>query len=297
MASLDGREAVSKTPQTEEWHSLKPSSGRGSQRGRALVGGRRLAYAVRGTGPALLLLSGLGTGGWVWDRQAPALARHFRTITYDHRGVGASDPATPGYGIGDLAADAAGLLDSLGVDRAHVIGLSMGGYVAQTLAIEHPERVGRLVLCSTSFGGPEAIAPQPAVWRDYVGLRGRPPDEAARLVLRYHFGPGFPEEQPRLAALAAQSYLLRAEPAESIAAQALACARFDESTRVGAIGAATLVCHGTEDLILPVENARLLAARIPGAGLILYEGAGHAFVIERARKFNRDVLEFLAAGS
>lgn len=270
------------------------SPGRGAERGNALVGGRRLAYSVRGSGPALLLIAGLGTGGWIWDRQAPVFARRFRTISYDHRGTGASDPAAPGYGIGDLAADAVGLLGALGVERAHVIGISMGGFVAETVAIEHPERVGRLVLCATSFGGRSAIAPDPAVWRDYIGLRGRPPEEAARLALRYHFGPGFPKEQPRLAALAAQDYLLRAEPADTVAAQALACTRFDESARVGSIRAATLVCHGTEDLILPAENARLLAARIPGAKLVLYEGAGHAFIIERAREFSRVAMEFLS---
>ncbi len=268
----------------------------GPRQAKALCGGRRLSYVERGDGPALLLIAGLGTGGWVWDRQAPVFARRFRAITYDHRGVGGSDPADPGYAVADLAADAVALLDALGVERAHVAGISMGGFVAETMAIEHPERVGKLILCSTSFGGPQSITPDPAIWRGYIGLREKPPQEAAGLVLRYHHGRSFAEEQPRLAAFAAQSYLQRAEPLATVVGQALASARFDESARVAGIRAETLICHGTEDVVLPVGNAALLAERIRNSRVILYEGAGHAFIIERAREFNRDALAFLTAG-
>lgn len=271
---------------------------------RVLIGGRRLAYDLRGAGYPVLFIAGLGTGKWVWDRQVAAFSRRFLTLTYDHRGVGESDPdagggpASPaGYTIGDLASDAAGLLRALGIAQAHVVGVSMGGYVAQTLTIERPDLVGKLVLSSTSFGGPTSVPPEPAAWREYTGAGSLPREEAIALVTRYHFGPDFPRRQPRLARLAAEVYLDRVEPPGVVRRQASAAVHFDESGRVGLIRAQTLICHGTADAVLPAENARLLAARIPGARLSLYAGAGHALMIERAKEWNKEVLAFLAEPS
>jgi pimeloyl-ACP methyl ester carboxylesterase len=257
------------------------------------------------------MIMGLGLGRWGWGRQVPALARHFRVITYDHRGTGESEAAPPGYGIGELAGDALGLLDALGVERAHLVGVSMGGFIAQTLAIEHPSRAGRLVLGATSFGWPGTAVgvarpdehrdpdrpdphrPDAALWRAFLGLREAPPAEAVATVVKVFLGPSFSGEHPRVAELFARGFLEHFAPAETLAAQGLACARFDESARVGRIRAPALVVHGTADALLPAANAARLSAVIPGAKLVLYEGAGHGFIIERAREFNRDVLAFL----
>jgi len=257
------------------------------------VGGVRLAYSVRGSGPPVLMVMGLGVGRWGWDRQVRVFSRHFRVITYDHRGTGDSSLPDGDYGMPELVGDALRLLDFLGVERAHVVGVSMGGYIAQTLAIERPQRVDRLVLCSTSCGGPAAARPDPELWRDFLRLRELPSERAFEVAVRALFGPDFPREHPRLAAAVVRRHLGSGVSPRTFLLQGRACARFDESARVGRIRAPTLVCHGTADALCPVENARLLASLIPRARLVLYEGAGHSPLIERAREFNRDVIGFL----
>jgi len=256
--------------------------------------GVRLAYYVKGEGQAVLLIMGLGVGAWGWDLQVPALARRFRVISYDHRGTGASDVPAGGYGLDELTSDVLALLDSLGVERVHVVGVSMGGFIAQKLALDHPDRVERLVLCATTCGGPRAVRPDPGLWADFTGLWRLPRDKAQEVCLRAYFGPRFPREDPRAANLVVKRHLELLAPPETLLAHARACRTFDESARVGGIRAPTLIAHGSDDVLLPVENARLLVSFIPGARLVIYEGAGHGFIIERAGEFNRDLIAFLA---
>jgi len=258
-----------------------------------LHGGVRLAYRVGGEGPAVLLIMGLGVAGWGWDLQVPALARRLRVITYDHRGTGESDVPAGDYGMRELTADALGLLDHLGVGRAHVVGVSMGGFIAQTLAVDHADRVERLVLCATTCGGSRAVRPDPGLWHDFLSVGRMPRDKAREVCRRAYFGSRFLRERPRTADVVVGRHLERLSPPETFLIQGRACASFDESRRVGRIEAPTLICHGSDDVLLPAANARLLASLIPAARLVLYEGAGHGFIVERAREFNRDLLEFL----
>ncbi len=261
-----------------------------------LVGGLRLAYSSRGDGPPVLLIMGLGLGRWAWARQVPPLSRRFRVITYDHRGTGESEASPPGYGIEDLAADALGLLDALGIARTHVVGLSMGGQIAQVLAGGRPSRVERLVLCATSPGGPGAVHPDPALWGEFLDITRMPTDRGAEVSLRLVFGREFRDRDPRTAALVARAYRENLPSPETVAAQGLACERFDGAALAARITVPTLVVHGTADVLVHPDNARLLASLIPGATLLLYEGAGHGLIIEQARRFNRDVAAFLGSG-
>ncbi len=277
------------------------------------VNGGRIAYAVRGTavpggtagpggaaGPrvpatAILLIMGLGIPGSGWDRQAYALAKEFTVVTYDNRGTGASDPAPMGYSIDAMAADAIGVLDHLGIARAHVVGISMGGFIAQTIALDHPERVDRLVLCSTAFGGPEQVSASSDVLADLAGFGppDRTPEERLRRRLRINFGEDFINRHPAevRSFLESADRMPVAEGTRMV--HLLASAEFDRSADVARITVPTLVMAGTDDILVPPENSRLLAARIPGARLLFYQGAGHSFIFERAREFNRDVAAFL----
>jgi pimeloyl-ACP methyl ester carboxylesterase len=124
------------------------------------VNGVKLYYETYGQGEALLLIAGIGYGTWLWAKQIPELSKYFSVIAFDNRGVGRSDKPDIEYTISLLASDAYELLRALNVERAHILGISLGGFIAQQLALDHPEIVNKLILCSTSFGGPNMILPK-----------------------------------------------------------------------------------------------------------------------------------------
>ncbi|MDQ4128615.1 MAG: alpha/beta hydrolase [Actinomycetota bacterium] len=247
-------------------------------------------YEVRGAGPSLVLINGMGFGRWGWFKQVPALSRRFRTVTFDVEGE--RDLAG---GVGDLAGEVVALLDHLRIEKAHVLGASLGGFVAQELALKRPDLVDRLVLVCTSFGGrgPEAIS---------LGALGRmfgwgsfTPQAATRRGLEAAtskvYRDRLEEEFERIVAR-------RLADAPSLAAyygEAMAGARFDASAAVGRITSPTLVIHGAEDRYVPIANAVALAGAIPGARLRVLEDAGHLVFIERPDAVNSEVIGFLEA--
>lgn len=255
-----------------------------------------LYYERHGTGKPLLLIAGLGFGAWSWFCQIPTLAQEFTTIVFDNRGVGQSDKPDVEYTIKMMADDAAGLLRALKVERAHVLGHSMGGYIAQELALSSPDLVAGLVLVSTSFGGKNAVlmsAETAAQMRSE--LEADDPEVALRRGLRLRFSDRFIAEHPdvinefvtvRKAHLPSRAAWLR---------QFAACLSFETESRLGSLDAPTLIVTGDDDPIVPAENSRRLAARIPGSQLRVFEGARHLVFIERAEEFNHIVIEFLKA--
>jgi 3-oxoadipate enol-lactonase len=254
----------------------------------AIAANTTIEYDVRGEGPPLVLINGMGFGRWGWFKQVPALSRHFRTITFDVRG----ERDITG-GVDDLVSEVVALLNHLGVKKTHVLGASLGGFVAQELALKRPDLVDRLVLMCTSYGG-----------------RGSVPVPLASLGRMFGWGSITPETAARKGLEAATSEVYRAEEGEefegilrrrlddspSLAAyyeQAMAGARFDASREVGRITSPTLVIHGSSDRYVPVANAVALAEAIPGAKLRILEGAGHLVFVERAADVNREVIGFL----
>ncbi|RMI01029.1 MAG: alpha/beta fold hydrolase, partial [Calditrichaeota bacterium] len=123
----------------------------------AVVNGLRLYYEIHGEGPWLVLIEGLGVATWLWEKQIPEFSRHFRVLAYDNRGTGKSDKPPGPYTVGEMAEDLAGLMEVLQIPRAHVLGISLGGYIAQEFALRYPERVDRLVLVATGHGGPDQV--------------------------------------------------------------------------------------------------------------------------------------------
>jgi len=280
---------LSAVPPGVDW-GLMGGSGRFAE-----VNGVRLHYDVYGDGQPLLLIMGLGTPMWAWEPQVRDFSRQYKVIAFDNRGVGRSPlPAAP-FGIDDMAADAAALLDHLGVKKAHVMGASMGGFIAQTIAIKYPERVDRLILACTSFGGPEQVPAEPWVYQEMV----RPRDHTSLEDLTQGARILFSDKSiaTKLDKLVGWAQRQAADPVavEAVMAHAAACVNFDRSRDVGSIRARTLVMGGDRDIIIPPENFRRLAARIPGAKLIIYPDCGHGFTVEAADEVNRDVLAFLAA--
>ena len=264
----------------------------------ARVGDHELYYERSGSGEPLLLIMGMSGTHLSWgDPFLDALRRDFEIVIYDHRGIGKSSRAEPPYTIGDLAEDAAGLLDELGWERPHVAGISMGGMVAQELALRHPERVRTLTLGCTYAGGPGAsLSPESTLQRLQASWMAADREVALRTMWEVNVAPGFAADDDRYADFRRRALEVPAA-LPSIMAQAQACAMHDTSGRLGQIAAPTLVIHGTADEMLPVANAKLIADAIPGARLEVFDGVGHLFFWEDPERSAALVREHALAGA
>ena len=244
----------------------------------------KIAWERHGSGPPLLLIHGLGYARWGWEPVVEPLARSFDVLLFDNRGIGESDAPPGPYTAAQMASDALQVLDEADVERAHVLGTSLGGMVAQELALAHPARVDKLVLACTTPGGAGAY-PMPertvrlmtngATLRDFVE-NALHPDERAELVERI-----------------LEHRLATAQAPEAWAAQAAAGAGFDAYERVGSIAAPTLVLHGDGDVVVDPRNADVLAGLLPHASVELFPGTGHLFFWQEPERFARLVGEFL----
>jgi 3-oxoadipate enol-lactonase len=245
-------------------------------------------YDVHGEGPPLLLIGGLGFGRWGFFKQVPAFSRHFRTITFDVRGERDLEG-----GVSDLVDDVVALLDHLRIRKTHVLGTSLGGFVAQELALKRPDLVDRLVLVCTSYGGrgPETISP----WAlsDMIGLPSLSVERAVRRGLETATSEAYRAKHPEEFERIIRWRLVDSPSLSAYYQQMRAGARFDLSRDVGSITSPTLVIHGAEDHYVPVANAVALAEAIPGARLRVLDNAGHLVFIERFADVNREVVIFL----
>ncbi|SIO89217.1 3-oxoadipate enol-lactonase [Nocardiopsis sp. JB363] len=240
--------------------------------------------------PPLVLGGSLGTTLDMWGPQVQALSAHFRVIRIDHRGHGGSPAPEGPYGMADLGGDVLALLDRLGIERAHYVGLSIGGMVGQWLAINAPERIDRLVLLATSpYMGPARN------WSDRAALaRERGTAALADTVVERWFTPGFIEEHP------SQVHALRdqivATPDQGYAGCCEAIGGHDTREELHRVAAPTLVVSGAQDPSTPPEeHGALLAEGIPGARSVVLEGAAHLLSWERADRVNTLITEHLTA--
>ena len=259
------------------------------------IAGNSLYYERRGSGEPLLLIMGMSGNTAHWDEPfAALLERRFELFMFDNRGIGQSTPVAADFTIADMAQDTAGLMDAVGLQSAHVMGISMGGMVAQQLVIEHPERVRGLVLGCTYPGGAGSSLAGPDVVQRLAGPMMSGDREAAmRAGWEVNVSPAFAaqdEHWQRFRSVAAQ------QPAslEVIMRQMGAIGGHDVSERLGSISAPTLVIHGSADEMLSVRNAEILAEKIPGARLEVLDGVGHLFFWEQPERSAELVTEFLA---
>jgi len=246
----------------------------------------RLYYEITGKGEPLLLIAGRNNDHHLWDLIRGAFAKRYQVIVYDARGVGQSDaPKEPPYTTPIFARDAVGLLDALGIPRAHVYGVSMGGRVGQWLGIEYPDRIGALVLACTTPGDAHGLKRSPEAETAFTGAD--PSKIGAYLYARqiWMYNPFF--------LWSMRDSIQHPMPDYAQKLHAAASEGHDAWARLPEIKAPTLVLHGTEDGIAPVGNAKILAERIPGAELQLIEGGRHMFFLEFQKQVNKLVLAFL----
>ena len=250
-------------------------------------------YDVYGDGEPLVLIPGFAAGAWIWFKQLAPLATKFRVITFDPRGIGKSSFASEPLTMRLLADDTAALLQELGIEQAHILGVSFGGFVAQEFALAYPEATRTLSLCCTGFGGPNHVAPALETLAAVLSTDGFNTAERIRRNLLPAFSPDFVRNHPEEVEEIIQLRLANPVVEEAYRAQLKAGIGFDAESRVGGIKAPTLVFSGEADAIVPVQNSRNLAEQIPGARLRLVEGGSHLFFIEQSDDFNRIVAEFL----
>jgi 3-oxoadipate enol-lactonase len=261
---------------------------------KAEVNGINLYYEVHGEGQPLLLIYGLAGRGNGWKFQAEALSPHFRVITYDNRGVGESDQPDEVYSIAQMADDAAGLLDSLGIESAHVFGISMGGMIAQEFALRHPQRVKKLALGCTHCGIKHCV-PSPAwVTEIFKSLPGKPREQAVLDCIPINYSPYTQEHHPQLIESLIPLFVDNRQRLHGYVRQINAVYAFDAYDRLPQLDRPTLVLTGTDDVLIPPDNSRILAERIPGARLIEFPQAGHLFFIEKADDVNQALIDFFS---
>ncbi len=251
--------------------------------------GTKIYWDETGQGAPLLLIMGLGYTSAMWYRTRPALAQHFRTIAFDNRGVGLSDAPPGPYSIATMAGDAAAVLDAAGVARAHVFGVSMGGMIAQEFALQYPARTRSLILGCTAAGGPSAVRAENNVI-ELLMARGMTLEEAREAVLPYIYDAATPREKIDEDTRVRERWL---PSLESYMAQLEGILAWESYSRIAQIAAPTLVIHGKSDALVPPGNGELIAARIPGAKLVLLEHASHLFTTDQPQAAHAEILDFL----
>jgi pimeloyl-ACP methyl ester carboxylesterase len=253
-----------------------------------------LYYERAGAGPPVLLVMGLGMNATGWWRTIPVLARRFTVLSFDNRGVGRSGRPPGPYSMAQMADDAVAVLDAAGVEAAHVYGVSLGGMIAQEIALRRPERVLGLVLAATTPGGEHSVPPD-AETLAFFHRRGQmPAEEAVWASVPYNYAARTRRDGgQRIAEDVAQRLRFPIEP-EPYVAQLAAALSHDAYERLGAISQPTLVVHGAHDRMVHPDNARLLAGRIPAAQLQLWEQTGHLFFTDEPG-IDPAVSEFLRA--
>lgn len=253
-------------------------------------------FQEQGAGDPLVLIPGFASGAWSWPWQTAELADFFRVITFDPRGVAKSKLLNGGVvSIEGIADDIAAMLDAFSIEKAHVLGISFGGFVAQEFALRHSRRLKKLVLACTSFGGAGHVLPSPDILAAFASTRGLNTRERIRQYLTMAFLPEFVVANASVVERFCDLREQNAVPQEVYEGQLLSATIFDAGDRVASIAAKTLVISGDRDSVVPVQNSLNLTGKIPHSRLEIVKDAGHMLFVERAAEFNTIVKNFLTA--
>lgn len=254
-----------------------------------------LYYEVHGEGEPLLLIMGLSLNSKSWFRTVPALSEHYQVIIFDNRGVGLSGKPNTPYSIELMAEDARTVLDTVGVESAHVYGVSMGGMIAQKLAIKYPEKIRSLILGCTTSGGANHVQPGADVTIQMLsrGSTSSTPEEIAWATASILYSQSFIENHRDLVAEDIQKRIEIPILPYAYVLQLQACLTHDTYDEIDQIKAPTLVIHGDADRLVPYENGVTLAEKISNSELLTISGAGHIFITEANEIVNSKILRFL----
>ncbi len=259
--------------------------------------GINIHYEVGGEGPPLVFITGLGYGGWFWHKLVPWLTHDYRVLTYDNRGAGSTDKPPGPYDMAMLADDAAALLDALGWRQVCLCGHSLGGFIAQELALKRPDLVERLILAATHTGGPAVVPMSPEVMSVIMDRSGEPED-LYRRGIGLATAPGYALSHPEGFRTILEYRLSQPVRPEHYAAQAMAGAAManlnaeEVAERLGRLTMPTLILFGEQDQVVPPANARFFLDLMPQAVSRLVPGTGHLFPLEDPQTSARIIADF-----
>lgn len=259
------------------------------------VGDINIYYEVHGDGFPLVMITGLSANIDWWDpRIMQETSKKFKTVIFDNRDTGRTDKSKAGYTIKTLADDTAGLMNSLKIQRLHVLGISMGGMIAQEFALNYPRMVEKLVLLSTTCGGPKSVSPPPQLMDLLTKPReGMTAEERAKMAIPIIFAGDYIKSNPDNIKQFTQRMLKAPIAGDAYLRQIQAIMKFDTYERLPNIKAPTLVMAGKKDILVMPQNSKILADRILGAKLVYLENSAHLLFPEMFEKTIRTLLDFL----
>lgn len=250
-------------------------------------------YEIHGEGEPLVLIHGSCFDLTAWSLQVPAFSAKYRVITFDNRGAGRTDTTKPPYSARQMADDVKGLMDVIGIRNAHILGFSMGGAIAQELAVMHPEYVRSLILAG-SYARLTPIGLSRTRLILQMFMEGVNPEFVIRNIFQWGFSERFFEDDKNVDT-AVKNFLapLYPQTQDGFEGQIHANIDYDGRDHINKISAPAMIISGREDLTVSVRCAEELASKIPNSELIILENAAHSFIFEESERFNRIVLEFL----
>lgn len=258
------------------------------------VGDINIYYEIHGKGEPLVIVPGWTANVDWFFRHIPIYSREYRVVAFDNRGSGRTDSPDIPYTMEMIVDDLAGLLDAIGIESAQIMGGSMGGMIAQEFTLRYPKRVRSLILACTGFGPTHGVlTTDPEVIESFQHPKVLPPRESVMASLQLMMSQKFIDGNPGLIAQMIDKFLEHPALPHGQMRQGQAIGGFEIYDRLPGIKAPTLVIHGSADRMMPVENGRILASRIPGAELVIFEKTGHGFMWEAFDESNRVTLDFL----
>ena len=256
------------------------------------VNGCNIYHETHGQGDPLVLIMGLRRNLEWWYHQIPFLAQHFKVAVFDNRGAGRSEKPKIDYSIRLFADDTAALMDALGIDHAHVVGVSMGGYIAQELAINHPQKVTDLILGCTSCGGKKVVMMSDERMAKFTAIQNLSPEEILHKNMDIFFSDEYVASNPSTIAEFIKISMRHYQPADAFERQFAACLKHDTTDRLSKINQPTLIMTGDDDPLVPPENSFNLKEFLPHAQLSVFPKGRHCFFMEFADRFNKEVISF-----
>lgn len=256
--------------------------------------GASIHYETAGSGEPLVLIPGFASGIWSWKYQFDEFSKHFRVIAFDPRGIGLLqiNAAAPNS-IECIADDVAAMLDKLHIERANILGTSFGGFVTLEFALRYPERVNKIVLACTSYGGPGHVPPSMEILTAFASTKGLNSKERIRQYLTMAFSPDFVIGSSNIVDDFCRLREQNNVPENVYLNQLASATMFDISPHIAEIKSETLVLAGDRDTVVPMQNSINLAEAMPNTTLEIIVGGSHMFFVEQPERFNAIVTEFL----
>ncbi|MFB0562333.1 MAG: alpha/beta fold hydrolase [Candidatus Lokiarchaeia archaeon] len=258
------------------------------------IGDIKMYYEIHGKGYPLVMIMGLAANKDWWSPYViEEFSKHFKVLIFDNRGAGRTDAPQIDYTIRMFADDTLGLMDALEIEQAHVLGVSMGGMIAQEFVLNYPDRVKTLVLCSTTPGGPNAVPTTPETIEVMMNREGLTDEQLYRRIIPLLYPKDFIKNNPDVIERSLNHMLIAPITDDAYMRQIGAIMQFDTYDKLPEINRPTLIMSGKEDVLLPYKNSEILAERIPRAKLVHYDNVGHGMITQVAEDFAEKVIEFL----